>query len=354
MDDMKHLGRILEKISTQRQIVTLLAVGIFVVIAGCTTASVTPPAGQTVSPSTTLTKVSVALDWFPWSGQAGLWVAKEKGYFAQEGLDVQLNVPADPSLVLQTVGSGKDDFGMSYLPDVILAREQDVPVVSVMALAQHPLYSIIALKESNIDEPKDLVGKKLGHSGIAFNNAIMATVLKSQGESLEDVETVNLGFDIAPALIGKQVDAILGYWTYESIVATNQGYPVNVLHVEQFGVPDYYELVLITNEEKIAKNLDVVGHFVRAIKRGYEDAMADPQGAVQLMKQVNPEMDLNIDSKGVDLLAPLWKADNGVAGWQEESTWTAFVKWAKDAGFLSKDIGVTKAFDNSFIANAGK
>ena len=300
----------------------------------------------------TPTKISVALDWFPWAGQAGLWVAKEKGYFADEGLDVELNVPADPSTVLQTVGSGRDDFGMSYLPDVLLARAQDVPVVSIMALVQHPLYALITLQESNVEGPKDLVGKKFGHSGIAFNEILVDTMLKSQGKSLKDVEMVNLGFDILPALIGKQVDAIVGYWTYETIAAENQGFPVNILRVEQHGVPDYYELAIVTNEKKIAENSDLVQRFVRATKKGYEDAIADPQAAVQLMKQVNPEMDLNIDSKGVELLVPVWKAENGVFGWQEESTWIAFTKWTKDSGFLSKDVDARQAFDNSFVENA--
>ena len=108
-----------------------------------------------------LIPISIALDWFPWANHSGLYVSKERGYFEEEGLDVNIYVPGDPSTVLQTVAAGKDDFGISYQPEVLIAREQDIPVVSIMAMVQHPLNSVMALKESGIVTPKDLKGKRL-------------------------------------------------------------------------------------------------------------------------------------------------------------------------------------------------
>jgi len=349
---MKHTRRMLEKVLASTQLITFLAIGIIAVIAGCTTAPVTAPTGQVSPPH--LTKVSVALDWFPWSGQAGLWVAQEKGYFADEGLDVELNVPSDPATILQTVASGRDDFGISYAPDVFLARDKEIPVVSVIGLVQHPLYSLMSLESSNIEQPNDFAGKKIGHSGLAFNEIVIDTMLKFGGKSLKDVELVNLGFDLVPALITKKVDGILAYWVVESISAENQGFPVDLMRAEEYGVPDYYELTIVTNEGKVAQNKDLVQRFVRATMRGYEDAIADPQGAVLLMKQARPEVDLSVDSKGVDLLVPLWKSDNGIFGWQDEKRWIDFAQWMKDNDLLSEDVDAAKAFDNSFVANAGK
>ena len=350
---MRNFVRILESVLTPRQIVTLLAVGIIVLFAGCTT-SVTTPAGH-VSTSPTLTKVSVALDYFPWCGQVGLWVAQEKGYFADEKLDVKLNVPSDPSTVLQTVASGRDDFGLNYQTNVLLARDQDIPVVSVIGIVQHPLNSIMTLKDSGITEPKHLVGKKIGWNGIPENEKFLETILKNEGKSLDDVEMINVGFDLVPALISKKVDALIpAYWVFESIMAENQGFPVNIMHLEQHGIPDYYEFLLVTTAEKIANNPDLVQRFVDAVKRGYEDAMKDPETAVQLMKQANPEVDLSVDVPCAKLLVPLWKADKRIFGWQEESKWTEFAQWMKDNGLLSKDFDATKSFDNQFIANTGK
>ena len=300
-----------------------------------------------------LTKVSVALDWFPWSNHSGLFIAKERGYFADEGLEVEIFTPGDPSTVLQTVAVGRDDFGINYQTGVLIAREQGIPVVSIMALVQHPLNSVMALKESGIAEPKDLAGKTLGWPGIPDNELLLDTMLKSQGLSLEDVELVNVGFDLVPALIGKKVDAIVGaYWVHESISATNQGFELNIMRMEEHGVPDFYELVIVANEDKIANDPDLVQRFVRGVTRGYQDAMADPLDAVQLLKRVKPEVDLDIEIPGVELLAPLWSTENGVFGWQEEARWVNFAKWMQETGLLASAGDPTAAFDNSFVAHA--
>ena len=299
-----------------------------------------------------LTKVSLALDWFPWSNHSGMFIAKDRGYFADEGLDVEIFTPGDPSTVLQTVASDRDDFGISYQTEVLIAREQGVPVVSIMALVQHPLNSVMALKESGIAEPKDLAGKKVGWPGIPSDEPLLETMLSSQGLSLDDVELVNVGFDLVPALISKQVDAIVGaYWVHESISATNQGFELNIMRMEEHGVPDFYELVIVANEDKIAQNPDLVQRFVRGVTRGYQDAIADPQDAVELLKRLKPEVDLDIERPGVDLLAPLWASSTGVFGWQEESRWLVFAQWMVDSGRIASTTDALAAFDNSFVAN---
>ena len=108
-------------------------------------------------------KVRLALDWYPNANHAGLYIAQEKGYFADEGLEVDMYTPSDPSTVNQTVAAGADDFGINYQPDVLLARAQGVPVVSVIGLVQHPLNSVQVLTASGITRPRDLKGRKIGY-----------------------------------------------------------------------------------------------------------------------------------------------------------------------------------------------
>lgn len=300
-----------------------------------------------------LKQVSVSLDWFPWSNHSGLYVALDRGYFAEEGLEVDIHPPADPSTVLQTVAAGRDDFGINYQTGVMIAREQGIPVVSIMALVQHPLNSVMALKSSGIAEPKDLAGKTVGWPGIPDNEPLLDTMLKSQGQSLEDVDLVNVGFDLVPALIGEKVDAIVGaYWVHESISAINQGFDLNIMRMEQHGVPDFYELVLVTNEDTIANDPDLAQRFVQAVSRGYQDAIADPHGSVDLLKRLRPEVDLAIEKPGVDLLAPLWESANGVFGWQEKDRWEEFADWMVETGQLESAEGATAAYDNSFVEEA--
>ena len=300
-----------------------------------------------------LTKVSLALDWFPWSNHSGFFIAQERGYFAEQGLEVNIYVPGDPSTVLQTVGAGRDDFGISYQPELLLAREQGIKVVSIMALVQHPLNSVMALTESGILEPKDLKGKKVGSPGLPSDEALIDTMLRSQGLTIDDVEMVNVGFDLISALISKNVDAIVGaYWVHESISANNQGFELNIMRMEEHGVPDFYELVIVASEEKIANNPEIVQRFVKAVTRGYKDAIADPLDAVAVLKSVKPETDLAIENPGVLLLAPLWATDNGVFGWQEQARWEVFANWLVQSGRLASADGASAAYDNSFVEGA--
>ena len=303
------------------------------------------------------TKVSLALDWYPNSNHVGLFIAQEKGYFEEEGLEVNMYTPVDPSTVLQTVGAGSDDFGISYQPDVLLARGQGVPVVSVIAIVQHPLNSVMTLTESGISTPRDLVGKKIGYPGIPTNEPLLDTMLKADGaRGLEDVELVNVGFDLVPALIGKRVDAIVGaYWTHESILAENQGYPVEVMRMEEWGVPDYYELVVVTSEKILKDDPDVVERFVRALRRGYLDAAADTQKAVDtLLAGTREEVDEAIERPGVDLVAPMWSAGTAAFGWQDQQRWMVFTQWMQDNGLLAQSVDHADAFTNSFVEKVAR
>ena len=300
-----------------------------------------------------LTKVTLALDWFPWSNHSGLYVAQQRGYFEEQGLEVTIYVPGDPSTVLQTVGAGRDDFGISYQPELLLAREQGIEAVSIMAMVQHPLNSVMTLAESGIVEPKDLKGKKVGAPGLPSDEALIDTMLRSQGLTIDDVEMINVGFDLIPALISKNVDAIVGaYWVHESISANNQGFDLNIMRMEEHGVPDFYELVIVASEDKITNDPDIVQRFVKAVTRGYQDAIADPLDAVAVLKSVKPETDLDIENPGVALLAPLWATDNGVFGWQEQARWDEFANWMVQSGRLSSADGASAAYNNSFVEGA--
>ncbi len=300
-------------------------------------------------------KVSLALDWYPNSNHAGLFIAQEKGYFEAEGIDLTLYTPADPSSVLQTVGAGRDDFGISYQPDLLLARAEGVPVVSVAGLVQHPLNSVMALRTSGIARPRDLVGKKVGYPGIPLNEPMLKTMVEKDGGDFSKVELVNVGFDLVPAVLSKRVDAVVGtYWTHENILIEQQGQQVNIMHMEEWGVPDFYELVLVISEKTLNERPDVVRRTLRAILKGYADAAADLDAAVNTLVKSSPEVDRALEERGIRLLAPAWKDGVPAFGWQTTERWRGFTAWMSAQNQLTKPVDADKAFTNRFVEELSK
>lgn len=301
-----------------------------------------------------LTEVTLALDWYPNANHAGIYMALDKGYFEEAGLDVQVFTPADPTTVLQTVGAGRDTFGISYQNDVLQARAQGVPVVSVAALVQHPLNSLMVLEASGIQSPADLKGKTIAMAGLPSDEAYIETILQSAGLSIDDVEVVNVGYDLLPAVLSGRADAVIGvYWTHETILAEQEGHPVRYFRIEEYGVPDYYELVLVTGEQTIAEQEDVVRGMLGALRQGYNAALRNPEEALQLLLAASPDLDEEVERQGLELLIPLWTDNGNVAfGTQTAERWEDYAAWAVDQGFLAEGVDPQEAFrDDLFPAD---
>jgi putative hydroxymethylpyrimidine transport system substrate-binding protein len=314
--------------------------------------SVQQPTNSATQPSASKSpiKVSVALDWYPWSNHTGLYMAKEMGYYQEEGLEVDIYVPSNPEDVLKLVGSGKDTFGISYQSDVLLAASEGIPVKSIAALVQHPLNSVMTLKEAGLTRPKQLEGKKVGYPGIPGHEALLATMMENDGSSIDKVELVNVGFDLVPPLLAKKVDASLGaYWVHESILAELEGYPVDIMRVEQWGVPDFYELLLVTDEKTAKEQPEMVKSFLRAVAKGYAEVMKDPAKAIDLLVRVNPETNRQMEEKGIQLLMPLWTNGAPTFGWQTGERWQSYADWMREMKQLTKDVDVDSAFTVEFL-----
>jgi putative hydroxymethylpyrimidine transport system substrate-binding protein len=343
------------------KIVVLLALLVLLVaLAGCgndaATPTQTPAAAATAggTPSGDLTPVTIALDWYPWGNHTGLYLAQANGYFAEEGLDVTIYVPGDPATGLQLVASGRDTFTISYQTDVLLARAEGLEVQSVAALVQHPLNSIMTLRSSGIERPSQLAGHTIGIAGVASDEPLLRSMLEADGISLADVELVTVGFDLMPALLGGRVDAVIGaYWVHESILAELQGEPVNIMRIEDWGVPDHYELLLVTSDTFASAHGEVVEGFIRAMTRGYADADANREAAIDELVRANPETERELELRGIELLAPLW-TDNGSVpfGTQTAERWQSYAAWLRDNDILTQDVDVDAAFTNEYVERA--
>lgn len=291
------------------------------------------------------TPVTLALDWYPNANHAGIYLAEARGLFAESGLAPKIYTPADPATVLQTVGSGRDDFGISYQTEVLLARAQGVPVVSVAAIVQVPLLVMMTLTERRITRPADLRGRSIGISGVASDDALLSTILEADGLTLADVEIVNVGYDLLPAIASGRVDAVTGvYWNHETLIADREGYDVSLIRFEDWGVPPFYELVLVASEETVAQRPDVVQTLVRAMGNGYAAAAADPAVALAALAAASPDLDTEIEAAAIPLSAPTWVDRNGRFGVQTAERWDAFGGWLSDNGLIPPDLDIGAAW----------
>ena len=129
---------------------------------------------------------------------------------------------------------------------------------------------------------------------------------------------------------------------------------MNVMRMEEWGVPDYYELVMVTSEDYLSENTNVVGRFTRAVRKGYTDAISDPQTGVDILKKYAPEIDEDIDRPGADLLQDLWKGKNGRFGTQEERRWVSFSNWMKARNIIDANLDPKAAFTDKFSSESGR
>jgi putative hydroxymethylpyrimidine transport system substrate-binding protein len=175
-------------------------------------------------------------------------------------------------------------------------------------------------------------------------------MLEADGATLDEIDLVNVGFELVPAAISGRAAAVMGaYWTHETILAEREGYPVDVLRVEEWGVPDYYELVLTASEETVAARPETVRTLLRAMQRGYVDAIADQTAALETLVAASPELDRAVEAEGLALLAPEW-TDGGVTfGTQTPERWDAYAAWMKERGLIPADLDVAGAFTTEFL-----
>jgi putative hydroxymethylpyrimidine transport system substrate-binding protein len=297
--------------------------------------------------------VSVPLDWYPNANHAGLFLALERGYYQEEALLPDFYTPSDPTTVLQTVGAGRDAFGISYQTDILLARAAGVPVVSVLALVQTPLQGIMVLADSGITRPRELAGKTIGYPGIPSQEAYLATMLEDDGATLDDVDLVNIGFDLVPGLISGRVAASLGaFWSHEPILAAQEGFPTTMLKVDDWGVPPYYELVITAAEQTVAERPELVEGFLRATRRGYEDAIADPAAAIAALQAASPDLDVPVEEEGIALLIPVWTAGGVPFGTQNAQRWDSYARWMAESGLIPADLDVAAAWTGELLVAA--
>lgn len=297
-----------------------------------------------------LQKVNLILDWFPNADHAGIYGAIGEDYFADEGLDVRPTVPSDPAASLKQVGAGRAPFAVSYEPEVLLARSQGVPVVAIGAIVTHPLNAVIARTDRGISRPRDLEGKTVGATGLPTDRPLLDAVVRSDGGDPAAVKLRNVGYDLAPALAAGKVDAVIGaYWNIEGVQLERQGIPVESFRLEQNGVPDYDELVVVTSDEVAEQQPELVRAFLRGLRKGQDWAATDQSGATAHLLDANKDLDETTVDEQVRLTADLFSPPDGPTLGLDPAEWSAMADWMRANGLLTKPVDVSQAVTERFL-----
>ncbi len=292
-----------------------------------------------------MTAVNLPMGYIPDPQYAPFYVAAEKGYFAEEGIEVTFDYSFETDGIA-LVGAGERPFAIVSGEQVILARAQELPVVYVLQWFQKYPIAVISKEEAGIERPSDLIGREVGLPGF-FGAAYVGYLglLDANGIAPEEVTAVDIGFTQVESLLADKVEAVVGYVNNEPVQLAAQGAPVNVLPVS-----DYIDMAangIITNEETIANHPELAQGFVRAVLRGLADTLADPDAAFEISKRYVEGLD---DGRKPVLTAslPLWQADT--LGLIDAQSWQNTHDALLSAGLLDAPVpDLDAAYTNRFV-----
>jgi putative hydroxymethylpyrimidine transport system substrate-binding protein len=300
-------------------------------------------------------RVELMLDYFPNADHAGIYAAQAAGHFEQAGLDVEIRQPPDPSAPIKQVAAGNVDLAISYEPEVFRARDLGLRVVSIAAIVQEPLTSIISLPKAKIRRPADLKGKTVGTAGIDYQTAYLETILAEAGVNTDAAKERNVGFNLTPALLTGKVDAVLGaFWNYEGTELRMKGKRPQIIRMDEAGVPSYDELVLVANADALERDGGKLRAFIGALSRGTRDLREDPDEAIEGLLEANPDLDPELQRAVVKVTLPLFFPPQGKPyGWQDPDQWDSFSAWMADSELLQRPPDPPSAYDNTLLPGAG-
>lgn len=295
-------------------------------------------------------KITFVLDWTPNTNHTGVYVAKEKGYYAEEGLDVEIIQPSDMGADAM-VASGTAQFGVSYQESVTFARAENVPLISIAAVIQHNTSGFGALKEKSIKSPADFEGKKYGGWGSPVEEATIKYLMEKAGADPSKVEILSVGTaDFFQASSSGQIDFSWIFDGWDGVAARIRGIEIDYIDLGRTDpIFDYYTPVIVTSEDMIKNNAKMVEAFMRATIKGYKFAMENPDEAAEIFIKAVPEADPELIRESQKYLADKYQADAPYWGMQKEEVWQRYTDWLFENGFIAEKIDVEKAFTNKFV-----
>jgi ABC-type nitrate/sulfonate/bicarbonate transport system substrate-binding protein len=317
----------------------MIAAGVTVAGAALVLTACAGTGGSSSSSSGEATTVRFALDWTPNTNHTGLFVAQEKGYFADAGLNVEI-LPYNGSYPDTLIDSGAAECGIGFQESSSVSMAAGANVTSVLALLQH-WATAIGVNASNdaIQSPKDLDGKIYAGFGSPTEGPMLSTVIEEDGGTGQ-FETVTLSTSAYEAVYSGAADFTIPFATWEGIEAELRGEPFKMFQFTDYGMPDNYAVMVDCNTDWLAQNPETATAFVQALQKGYEDTQADPAAAGDILIAANPDVFSTDEAKELVHLSQemissdYMLASDGSFGTMTQERWDALGQWLFDNGLL--------------------
>ena len=295
-------------------------------------------------------KVTLMGDWLPWASQGPFFEARAKGFYAAEGLTVDIISPASSADPIRIVALGQVDVALSYVPEVMISRDKGIPVVALGATLRVLSSGLMFLPDSPVNSPADLKGKTLGVPVKLDQQAYLASVLEAGHLTKSDVKVVDPGFGPVPLLLTHKVDGSAGLTMFEGIdadAALGGGKHVKWLLYKDYGVPAFYYQLMVTNENWPRNHPATACRFLRATLKGLKAWLSTPSSLTEIAtanNQVSGQMHQQI----YDATKAQWTAPDGKLLTQDASVWQAARDWALQKGLITAKIDFHQYFTNDY------
>ena len=297
-----------------------------------------------------LTKVKLILDYLPNTNHTGIYVAKDKGYYEAEGIDLEIIEPVG-GISNALVATGKGEFGISYQEEVTFAKTgtEKLPIKAIATLIQHNTSGLASITEKNIKTPKDFEGKTYAGWGSPAEAAVLKAIMKSEGADFSKLNMVAIDSMGYNALSGG-VDLMWLFWAWDVIPAQAAGMNLDFTLLSDYDSRlDYYTPIIVANEKVIAKKPELVKAFLRATQKGYEDAIADPDGSAEVLAKYVDTYDLHLLKKSQEYLSKKYIDDSPHWGEMKPEIWEGYMDFMKENGLIEEIVPAQMCFTNEFL-----
>ncbi len=298
-----------------------------------------------------LQKITVILDWVPNTNHTGIYIAKENGYYHDEGLEVEIIQPSEGGSA-DLVAAGKGEFGISYQEQVTYARtaENPLPIVAIAAIIQHNTSGFASPADKDIKTPADFEGKIYGGWGSPMEEAILKGLMEKHNADYSKLEIVNIGASDFLTSIARDVDFAWIFYGWDGIKAELEDISIDFMLLQEVDpLLDFYTPLIIASEKTIDENPALIEKFLRATDKGYLFAIQNPEEASQLFLIENSELDPGLVTASQKYLSRHYQGDSTKWGTMEKSIWDNFSNWMFENNLLQGNLESEKAFTNEFL-----